>query len=132
MKTSSQEADPGSLDWHIDNYRGPLYWLRVYSPDPIPDLLLTHHNTRIHRFDDSELDHLRVDDLAREGVVWLLKAKTIGAAVLDSLESRKFPTSHDPLPDSLTEEWFVRQAFMTPSGEIDFVADLPQPNQNSR
>ena len=115
MKRSNKEPNPGSLDWHIDNYRGPIYWLRLSGLDSVPDLLLTHRNTRIHRFADSELDHLRVADLAQESVVWLLKARTIGSAVLDSLEEHDFPTSRDPVPDPITEDWFVTQTFLPPS-----------------
>ncbi len=133
MKRSNKESQRGSLDWHIDNYRGPLYWLRVDGIDSIPDLLLTHNNTRLHRFVDSELDHLRVADLAQDGVVWLLKAKTIGVAVLDSLEEQNFPVSRDPVPDPVTEDWFVTQAFLPPSpGDLGFDRSLSHPGRSRR
>ena len=130
MKRSNKESNPGSLNWHIDNYRGPLYWLRLDGLDSVPDLLLSHRNTRIHRFADSELDHLRVSDLAQESMVWLLEARTIGAAILDSLEKDDFPVSRDPVPDPITEDWFVAQTFLPPSpGDLDFDRDLSHPSR---
>lgn len=129
MEKVIRGPEPGSLDWHIENYRGPIYRLKVDGPDPVPDLFLTRHNTRIHRFDDSELDHLRIEDLARESLVWLFPVQTIGAAILDNLESQGFSVLRQPLPDETSEEMFVQQRFTMPPGDIDSFSYLSRPGR---
>lgn len=125
MKKLNKGPEPGSLDWHIENYQGPVLWLRGLGS--APDQLLTHYNTRVHRFVDSELDHLRVGDFARESVEHFFWARDIGAAILNTLEAQDFPVLRLPASDPITEEVFVKQKFTMPPEDTGFVPNLPHP-----
>lgn len=114
MKRHPKESETGSIDWHTDNYRGPIRRMR-FDDDAIPDLILTHRNTQICRFIHPRFDHLRVEDLLGDQALWLIKSKKVGENVLKSLESQEFPVCHSPSLDPITEDWFLAQMILSPS-----------------
>ena len=119
MKKLKHSAGRELLRWQINRSQDSAYShepiRRLHFDQPSegevsPDddsssmMVLTHHNTRVHRFADSSLDHLRVVDFEDDRrLVMIAAARTI----IDQLIADKFPHSWEELPDKDTQDWFV-------------------------